>query len=425
MDDLLALSARYIDEDIFEGPGSVNRINMSLSEVADGVGFIESFSNVVALDSGDGLVLFDTSLEMFGPSIVSSLRGWSTERVGTICYTHGHVDHVGGAQSFLNDAKELGHEAPAIVAHTGVAARFDRYELTNGYNGVINRRQFAAFGSAMLGDGEGKWGPKSWVRPQRMFDKRLSLSVGDLTLDLRHAKGETDDHMWGWIPEKRAVCAGDFVAWVFPNCGNPQKVQRYPAEWAAALREMIALEPELLLPAHGLPVGGKERVRRVLDDLATVLESLVAQTLERMNAGQTLDDCLHGVKAPAALMTRPYLRPVYDEPEFVVRNIWRLYGGWYDGNPSRLKPAPDAAVAREVAMLAGGAAELAERASALCDSDLRLACQLVEFAAQAAPSDAEVHAVRHAIYSKRRDSELSLMARGIYATAANESATRE
>ena len=50
---------------------------------------------------------------------------------------------------------------------------------------------------------------------------------------------------------------GDFVIWNFPNAGNPQKVQRYPIEWAAALRAMIAKEPELLLPAHGLPIAGR------------------------------------------------------------------------------------------------------------------------------------------------------------------------
>ena len=50
--------------------------------------------------------------------------------------------------------------------------------------------------------------------------------------------------------------AGDFVIWNFPNAGNPQKVQRYPSEWAAALREMIAAGPELLVPAHGLPIAG-------------------------------------------------------------------------------------------------------------------------------------------------------------------------
>ena len=50
------------------------------------------------------------------------------------------------------------------------------------------------------------------------------------------------------------------------------------------------------------------------------------------------------MKPPAHLLERPYLRPVYDEPEFVVRNVYRLYGGWWDGNPANLKPARDAEV---------------------------------------------------------------------------------
>ena len=42
-------------------------------------------------------------------------------------------------------------------------------------------------------------------------------------------------------------------------------------------------------------------------------------------------------------------------------------------------------------------------------------------AGQAAPEDADVHAARAEVYGKRRDAELSLMAKGIYASAAAES----
>src|SRR5262249_31479645 len=57
----------------------------------------------------------------------------------------------------------------------------------------------------------------------------------------------------------------------------------------------------------------------------------------------------------AALATRPYLSAVYDEPEFIIRNLYRLYGGWWDGNPAHLKPPADADLARTLAELAGGA----------------------------------------------------------------------
>ena len=57
---------------------------------------------------------------------------------------------------------------------------------------------------------------------------------------------------------------------------------------------------------------------------------------------------------PQHILDKPYMRPFYDEPEFVVRNIWRLYGGWWDGAASRLKPSPDAVLAAELSQLAGG-----------------------------------------------------------------------
>ena len=57
-----------------------------------------------------------------------------------------------------------------------------------------------------------------------------------------------------------------------------------------------------------------------------------------MNEGAGLNDIIHSVSVPGSALSQPWMAPVYDEPEFVVQNIWRLYGGWYDGNPAHLKP---------------------------------------------------------------------------------------
>jgi alkyl sulfatase BDS1-like metallo-beta-lactamase superfamily hydrolase len=86
-----------------------------------------------------------------------------------------------------------------------------------------------------------------------------------------------------------------------------------------------------------------------------------------------------------------------------------------------LKPAPDAVVAQELAALAGGAKVLMNRALEIADSDLRLACHLADLAGWAEPENAGIHANRAAIYDKRRRSELSLMSKGIYKSAARES----
>ena len=412
---LLERSARFIDGSVYEGPRTINPIDGSFHEVADGLAMVCGFSHIWTLDTGDGLVVCDTSLPGYASLAVEHLRRWRPTPVDKIIYTHGHVDHVSGARTFLEDAAGQGHPAPEVVGHIAVGQRFDRYDMTLGYNEIINRRQFA------LDDMPGSF-TGDWVRPEVTYNDNLDLEVGNAELRLLHAQGETDDHTIVWMSQRRLLFTGDLIIWAFPNAGNPQKAQRYPAEWAAALRRMIDLQPELLLPAHGLPIAGTERIAGVLDDIATALEGLVRDTLEMMNTGARLDEIVHTVRVPQNLLDKPYLRPSYDEPEFVVRNIWRLYGGWHDGNPARLKPPADLAVAAEVAALAGGADALAQRADKLCNAgELRLACQLAEWAAQAAPSDGEVHAVRAEVYRIRRDSELSLMARGLYRDASRTS----
>lgn len=300
-----------------------------------------------------------------------------------------------------------------MIAQERIGERFDRYLLTNGYNAVINQRQFQAPSLT--------W-PTEYRRPELTYRDGLTLTRGGLTFELFHVRGETDDATVAWIPEHRILCPGDMFIWVTPNCGNPQKVQRYPREWALALRRMAALGAEIMLPSHGAPVFGAERIRQALTETAEWLESLIEQTLDGLNSGARLDDLVQSVRPPAHLADRVYLQAKYDEPEFIVRNLWRGYAGWYDGNPAHLKPAPDARLAAALAELAGGARSLTEAARRWADAgELRLAGHLAELAVQAAPEDAALHTVRAEVNEARAAAEDSLMARGIFSWAAAES----
>ncbi len=421
MADLLDLSARIIDSGVADQP--VNRVTGELSELAQGVSIVESFSHVISVRTDEGLVTFDASLERTAPKVLESLRAWSTDPVHTLVYTHGHLDHVAGSGAFARDAADRGHPRPRVVGHAAIADRFRRYRLTDGYNRLINARQFGGVRSiGGMGDRDETFLPPDVLETDLTYENLMSLEVGGLEMELHYARAETDDHTWTWIPEKSMIAAGDLIIWNFPNCGNPQKVQRYAVEWAEALRSMAAMDAELLVPAHGLPIGGRDRVRSVLETTAGVLEKLVAEVLDAMNSGATLDEIVHGVRVDPDKLELPYLRPLYDEPEFAVRGIWRRYGGWWDGNPAHLKPAPDAVVAAEVASLAGGAEVLVQRATELAGSgDFRLACELIEWAAGAEPESVLVHSARAAIYERRRQAESSLMAKGIYKGAVRES----
>ena len=388
-----------------------------LEELAPGVAFFKAFVNVTAVRTEEGLVLVDTGAYLPASHKLSfeAVRGWNRKRLHTAIYTHGHVDHAYGLPPFLAEAKREGWAGPRIVGHENVLPRMQRYVLTEGYNTIINTRQFGQ---------RNPW-PVEYQAPTDTYADKLSLSVGGTRFELYHARGETDDHTWVWLPDAKTLCTGDLFIWAAPNAGNPQKVQRYASEWAVALRTMAALNPELLLPGHGLPIAGAARVREALTDTAAYLESLVRQTLERLNAGDTVYQVLDGVRPPPALADKPYLRPVYDEPEFIVRNLWRCYGGWYSGVPSELKPAPRAALAREVAALSGGMEKLLARAQALLASgDARLAAHFADWAVETEPASREAHAVRAAVYKALAESAASTMSRGIYGAAARESETK-
>lgn len=403
-------SLRELSSNLLSGAVVIDSVHpMSPRFIAEPVAprttFVSSFANVTAFDTDDGLVLVDTGSFVLAERTRLVLRGAVAAPAHTAIWTHGHIDHVFGVELYEREAGR----AVRVIAHEAVARRFARYRLTRGWNEAINTRQFQ---SAVAF-------PSEFRAPDETFADRRTVDVGGRRFELRHALGETDDHAWVWVPDAGVVCTGDLFIWASPNCGNPQKVQRYPREWAAALRAMDALGAEVLCPGHGVPIWGAADVHRALDDTASYLESLVDQVVALMNRGARLDEVIASVAPPAALATRPYLSPVYDEPEFVVRNLYRLYGGWWDGNPAHLKPARDADLARELAGLAGGAAALAARAQAT--ADLRLACELVELAYLAAPDDAAIREIRTNLYSARAASERSLMARGVFSAAAAES----
>jgi glyoxylase-like metal-dependent hydrolase (beta-lactamase superfamily II) len=401
---------RQLSEELLSGKVGIDQAQpmaprFICEPVAAGSYFVSSFANVSAFDTDDGLVLVDTGSFILAEPTRARLRSVTKRPVNTAVWTHGHVDHCFGVDLYERDSGRR----VKVIAHEAVNRRFERYKLTREWNQAINQRQFQT--TAVF--------PGEFRAPDETFEKNLTLAVGGRRFELHHALGETDDHTWVWVPDAGVICTGDLFIWASPNCGNPQKVQRFPREWAAALRAMDELGAEVLLPGHGVPIWGRAAVHQALDETATFLESLVEQVIALMNTGARLDEVLARVKIREELLARPYLNPIYDEPEFIIRNLYRLYGGWWDGNPAHLKPPREADLAAEMAALAGGAMKVADRAGQLArDGHYAVACELIELAHRAAPDDALISKIRSEVYAQRAKQERSLMARGVFSAAA-------
>ncbi|MEP7216103.1 MAG: alkyl sulfatase dimerization domain-containing protein, partial [Anaerolineaceae bacterium] len=94
-------------------------------------------------------------------------------------------------------------------------------------------------------------------------------------------------------------------------------------------------------------------------------------------------------------------------------------GGWHDGEPDNLLPAPRFQQAREWVALAGGLEKVIDRAATLRnEGDLRMACHLIEYAVIAEPGSKAAHELRAEIYAARSALETSSMSRNILNHAA-------
>jgi glyoxylase-like metal-dependent hydrolase (beta-lactamase superfamily II) len=327
---------------------------------------------------------------------------------------------VTGVYAFLSDAEARGDPRPTIVGHKLIAQRFQRYERMAGWINQINSIQFG-----VPVEPNAPPPPKpAFTYPDVTYDDRTTVSAGDESFELTHCLGETDDHTWIRAPDRNLVCSGDFFIWACPNVGNPWKVQRYAEGWADGLEAIAAQHPALLIPGHGPVISGDADIQTACLDTARYLRSIAEQVVERMNGGQWLEQILREVEPPTDLIQKPYLQPVYGHPKFIIQGVWRLYGGWYDGDPADLFPASTSDQAVEIVRLNGAGALLARARDLQAVGDLPLACHLVDWVRKAEPANVEAIGLQRDLYRARSLLESNMMSRNTFQGAVAEAEKR-
>lgn len=122
------------------------------------------------------------------------------------------------------------------------------------------------------------------VYADEVFDERMDLTLGGVSLQLRHVgQAHTPGDLFVWVPEKSVLFAGDIV-----YVGRMLGVMAYSnsRSWIAAFNAIADLAPASIVPGHG-PVATLAQARRdTLDYLVTLRERVAAF----MQAGHGIED---------------------------------------------------------------------------------------------------------------------------------------
>jgi len=331
--------------------------------------------NAVLFETDAGLVLVDTGMAPAGPAILDAMRQVSDAPLHTIIYTHGHVDHAYGTWA-LTEAGVDG-QLPEIISHDDLPKRFERYmRLRGSISRYMTQPEHQLPAT-----------PDDVVYPTRTFADRLELEIGGETFVLQHHEGETDDQLYVWVPGRRALASADYYQGFLPNAGNGKRVQRNVEQWAVALREMAALEPAVLLPAHGAGMTDGAAIIGALEIHAEALQYIVDRTIEGLNSGLRKDQVVAQLEWPARFAEHPLLNIQYVTPQDIAKMVIKRHTGWWDDVPSHWSPAPREREAALIVDMAGGIDAVVSRALELTDSDVQLASHLIDWAWSAEPGD--------------------------------------
>lgn len=410
------MAAESRGDSAFGGALALDPMMGQLEVLEPGIAMFHGFANVAFVYGGGEMLAADTSSAAMGAMAVQAIRRVTSEPFAFLIYTHGHGDHAFGTAAFIDDNLSRGYPRPKIWAHEDVAARFERYRLTRGWQAHINSLQFGARipPGAMFAD-------RSFTLPDLTYRDMQLLELEREPVELRHAMGETDDATWVWMPRRRVAIVGDLIVSSLPNTGNPNKVQRYTLEWAEALEQIAARKPRIVLPGHGPAYRGEDVCHELLTETARALRVIHDEVVARLNRGEWPVDIVQAdIKLPDDLASKPFLRPVYGCVPFVVRDVIRRYAGWWSGQPSQMFPARRSDVAAEILGLCGRE-QLLARARALKDAEqLKPALAIAEMALDANTSDADAIALNAEILDAMAVAEQSFIARNFFIAAARQ-----
>ena len=345
------------------------------------IGF--GIANSIMVEGKEGNIIIDASDSVFeAEKIYSLFNKKNSNPIKAIIYTHNHGDHTFGTAFYVNNQDER----PQIIAHEDTDFYVQR--IMGILNPIITERSNRMFGTLLseedlinVGIGPSlnvAKSPTGYIRPDVIFNDNLELNIAGIKIELFHAPGETNDQLFVWLPDHKALLPGDNIYKTFPNLYTIRgTTHRDVIGWVNSIDHMKTFDAEFLFPSHTKPIIGKKEIKEILTIYRDAIQYIHDQTIRLMNEGLYPDQIAELIKLPEHIAKSPYLYEFYGTVRWSVKSIFNGYLGWFNGNPSELDPLSRKERAIRISKLAGGDQMLLEQLySAVKKEDMQWALEL-------------------------------------------------
>ncbi len=400
-----------------------------------------SLANTVMIEGRDGIILVDVGGHMFGGEAAKAeLRKITDKPVKAIVYTHFHPDHWGGVKAWVSE-EDVKSGKVDIIAHETLLGNVVRQGGLVGP--ILSMRSAYSFGVGMLSSEQtaqmnGGIGPSesqatqdesvenvaTFIAPTRTFADTMNVTIAGVRMEFFYAPSEAPDEIAIYLPDSKTLLSAEVIQGpTLPNIHTLRGTKfRDPVQWVKSIDLLRSKRAVNMVPSHGQPVYGKEKVEEVLRMTRDGIQFVHDQTIRHMNKGLTPDELAEAVKFPPHLETyKPYLRQYYGSVKHSVRQVYTGYLGWFEGDPVDLDPTPFTERAQRTVDLMGGRNKVLRAASkAFDEGDNQWVAELTTLIIRIDHDDMEARRLKAASYRRLGYASININWRNWYLAAAEE-----